>query len=110
MHSFGVSTLLVVALGFVVSLLAAPLASAQDSSPLNEELRRIFGDGDYETRSFGPAKWLDDGAAYTTLEASPSNVGSKDIVRYETVSGSREILVSSSRLIPKGLSTPLGYR
>ena len=31
-------------------------------------IKRIFGDDEFETKSFGPYEWLDDGDAYTTVE------------------------------------------
>lgn len=86
----------------------ATKAVAVESDRLGEELARIFGSEKfYEPERFGPARWLDDGAAYTTLEPSASVEEAKDLVRYQTSSGEREVLVDAKRLVPPGASTPL---
>ncbi len=69
-------------------------------------LDRIFNSADFRGERFGPARWLEDGSGYTTLERSEKGSG-KDIVRYDTESGKRQILVSADLLTPKGASTPL---
>jgi dipeptidyl-peptidase-4 len=81
--------------------------AAQDRTNLEAELKRIFEAKEYEAKSFGPSKWLDDGDSYTTLEASESMGNAKDIVRYETGSGTRDVLVAASRLVPEGESDAL---
>ena len=63
--------------------------------------------GTYSARGFGPARWVDGGKGYTTLENSTGNKG-RDIVRYESATGARSILVKSSELIPEGKTAPLG--
>ncbi len=70
-------------------------------------LERIFSSDEFEPERFGPARWLKDGSGYTTLEDSEAETGDKDIVRYDPKTGSREIMVPSTRLIPKGESKPL---
>ncbi len=90
----------------IVILLSSPPLAAELSDQLRSELERIFKHKEYTTDSFGPARWLDEGASYTTLE--PSSVdGAKDIVLYETDSGRRTILISAKRLIPEGRDDPL---
>ncbi len=95
-------------------------------------LERIFTDEEFETEDFGPARWLEDGSGYTTLEDSEDQPDdesdetddegnregdedgetdkdrkAKDIVRYDPQTGSRRIMVASKRLIPEGKSKPL---
>jgi dipeptidyl-peptidase-4 len=70
-------------------------------------LDRIFSSNDFRSETFGPARWLDDGSAYTTLEPSPTNKESRDIVRYEAATGTRSVLIAAASLMPKGASTPL---
>lgn len=60
-----------------------------------------------EPKPFGPAKWLEDGAAYTVLEDSDSIKGARDIVRYETATGRRTVWVNARALTPTGAQTPL---
>lgn len=86
---------------------------AADSNGLT--LARIFTDEDFEEEKFGPARWLEDGSGYTTLEKQEGEADDedeedtrgKDIVRYSPETGEREILVASARLIPEGESKPL---
>ncbi len=77
---------------------AARAAGARLPDDLASRLERIFALKEYETRAFGPARWLDGGRAYTTVEDSPAVPGGKDIVRYETSTGARHILVSAASL------------
>ncbi len=70
-------------------------------------LDRIITHDEFRTKGFGPAKWLDDGSGYTTLEPAQDGKG-RDIVRYDPASGKREVLVAASRLVPPGATDPLG--
>jgi dipeptidyl-peptidase-4 len=70
-------------------------------------LERIFDSNEFKPQKFGPARWLENGSGYTTLEDSDTQEGGKDIVRYNPETGSREIIVSSSRLVPPDESEPL---
>lgn len=77
----------------------ASLAAAVETDSLRDELARIFGpEKHYEPEAFGPARWLLDGEAYTTLESSESVPDAKDIVRYESGSAKREVLVDAKSL------------
>jgi len=100
------------------ALMTIPAASvgqestAQETSGLQEQLRRIFTDEEFEPEEFGPARWQDEGAYYTTLELSESVKDSKDeeardIVRYETASGHREVVIEAGELIPEGRTRAL---
>jgi dipeptidyl-peptidase 4 len=71
---------------------------------------RIFGQEEFKTEDWGPARWLKDGSGYTTLESSEhfkEDKDARDLVRYLPESGQREILVPASSLIPPGASKPL---
>ncbi len=93
---------LCVFLFFIVSFLCT---QKSDSTLLS--LERIFSSKEFASQSFGPARWLKDGAGYTTLESSKAKQGGQDIIRYNPETGRREIIISSKRLIPKGESEPL---
>ncbi len=88
---------------FLFILISLP-AAAQDQPFLS--IDRLFSSGDFRAERFGPARWLTDGSGYTTLEDSETGNG-RDIVRYESESGIRTILVSADRLQPKGKNEPL---
>jgi len=81
------------------------LAQIADSSLLT--LDRLFGSREFSGERFGPARWIDGGASYTALERSKETKGGKDIVRYDTESGRRVVMVSAAQLIPPGDSIPL---
>ena len=87
----------------VVALAVSAIVAAQDdrAQTLERRIDRIFAASDYAAPRFGPARWLLDGAAYTTVEQS-------SIVRYEGATGERRVLVDASRLVPEGRTTPLG--
>ena len=87
------------------SLTSSLAAQATDSTLLT--LDRIFAGDEFSIRSFGPARWLDDGKRYTTIEPSTAVEGARDIVAYESVSGAREVLVSAAALSPAGSKRPL---
>lgn len=72
-------------------------------------LEKLFKDNEFRTKGFGPARWLEDGSGYTTLETSVSSEG-KDIIRYNPKTGERIILVSAAELIPEGKADPLSMR
>jgi dipeptidyl-peptidase-4 len=93
----------VLALG--AGLIAAPLAAqTPDSSLLT--LSRIYATPEFQAQSFGPARWVEGGAGYTTVEPSGDGRG-QDLVRYDTERGARDVLVPASRLIVPGDSVPL---
>ena len=82
---------LVVQITLAVLSLTSP-AAAQDTDPSLLTVRRIYGTGEFAAQPFGPARWLGDGSAYTTLEPAAGGDG-HDIVRYDVESGNREVLV-----------------
>ncbi len=73
---------------------------AEGRATIEATLHRIYAEKEFSARSFGPARWLEGGKAYVTVEESPSSKDAKEIVRYETSTGKREVLVSASQLIP----------
>ncbi|MEZ5289591.1 MAG: S9 family peptidase [Vicinamibacterales bacterium] len=89
-------------------VLAALPAAAQapDRTALDRQLGRIFQDGAFAPPSFGPARWMADGTAYTTVEPAASGGGS-DLVRYDAASGARTVLVAAARFVPAGRTAPL---
>ncbi len=80
--------------------------SAQDDQGILT-LDRLFTDNEFVSERFGPARWLEDGSGYTTLESSESEIGGREIVKYDPESGDRIILVNSEQLIPEGEAVPL---
>ncbi len=91
----------------MVLWLAPAALPAQVPDSLLLSLPRIYGSPEFRPEPFGPARWLAQGAAYTTLERSPELPQGQDLVRYDTESGERTVLVPAARLVPKGDSVPL---
>ncbi len=81
-------------------------SEAQNTDPGILTLDRIFTDREFTSERFGPARWLDDGTGYTTLEA-PTDGEGRDLVKYDPKTGKREILVHARQLVPDGKEKPL---
>jgi dipeptidyl-peptidase 4 len=94
--------------GLVLAVLAGSLsAQAPAADPSRLTLDRIFNSREFVPERFGPARWLGNGEAYTTLEPSVSSAGGLDIILYRAESGRREILVPASALTPAAAAAPL---
>ena len=106
--------------GIFTILFLSITSHAADESPSEADpgylsIERIIDSDEFESKSFGPIRWLEDGSGYTTLEDSqahedvndPNAEKSKDIIRYQPESGERGIIVPATRLIPKDELEPL---
>jgi len=93
----------------LIFLLAASSAGAAEEAPDPSQLtlERIFEDDEFEVETFGPARWLEDGSGYTTLESAENAEGAKDIIRYDPATGDRSVLVPASLLAPADGGDPL---
>ena len=92
----------------LLALFASLPALAQVPDSVHHTLGRIFASADFAPQRFGPARWIENGAAYTTLEKSASVADASDIVRYETATGNRSVYVSARQLVPSGASLAEG--
>ncbi len=72
-------------------------------------LEKIFSKGEFQTKGFGPIRWLEDGSGYTALESSESTEG-KDIIKYNPESNERTVLVKAISFIPEGENQPLDIK
>ncbi len=80
-------------------------AQTEDKSLLT--IDRIFNSTDFSGERFGPVRFIEDGKFYTTVEASKDIPGSREIIKYETETGNREVMVSAKLLIPEGKDKPV---
>ena len=87
----------------LVSACLPGLAAAQVSPTLDA----IFNKHEYDPKHFGPARWIDKGAEYTTLEPSATVPKGQDIVAYVTATGKRTVLVSATKLMPTPDAQPM---
>src|SRR5512147_2820345 len=96
----------------LLAVLSAHLAprsvAAQVPAATTAALQQIFASRYYAPERFGPARWIEGGAAYTTLERSVTTKGGFDIVRYDAKTGARSVLIAAAALVPAGDTTPLG--
>jgi dipeptidyl-peptidase 4 len=90
------------------SLLGATQAIAQLSQNMQDTLRRI------DAGEFGGARsreasgrWVDQGRGYLAAERTPG--GDSEIVRYDTATGKREVLLTAEQLTPPQLGKPLPF-
>jgi dipeptidyl-peptidase-4 len=99
---------LVLLIAYLLWMLVAesPLL-AQQSFDMDQFFRRAFLQREFQPKSFGPARWLNQGEAYTTLEPSSSFSGFSELVRYDSATGKREVLIAASDLFPAGSKDPL---
>lgn len=70
------------------------------------KLEDIYKNRSYSAEGYGPVRWMKDNISYSSLENN-TEIGSKDIVRYEAQSGERSVIVSAEKLIPEGTSEAL---
>src|ERR1700678_226115 len=75
---------------------ASPISA--DSDKL---LHRMFASTDFEVKNFGPARWLDGGDFYTTVERSPDTNDAQEIERYERATEKRKVFLSPAKMIPR---------
>ena len=80
------------------ALLGIPTAEASDQ--LRQDVQRIFGGDALNGKSFGPARWIRNGASFTTVEAG-------EIIEYETATGKRSPLITAAQLTPPGAKKAL---
>ncbi len=92
---------------FTILILFIPAIKSQTGDKTLLTIDRIFNSKDFSGQWFGPARWIDDDKGYTTLESSKDYKGARDIVRYNTETGERKILVDAKHLIPAGDKEPL---
>jgi dipeptidyl-peptidase-4 len=90
-----------------VCLLACALPGrAEESDASLLTIDRIIASDEFHGKRFGPARWLEDGSGYTTVERAEAGEG-RELVRYEPATGLREVLVSARTLTPPGSARPL---
>ncbi len=95
-----------------LSILLAVAAPATAQSPVAQadssllSIHRIYGTSEFAAETFGPSRWVDNGAGYTTVEPPAAGKG-QDIVRYDVARGTREVVVPAARLVPEAGADPL---
>ncbi len=102
----GALTAVVIAFG-VAAALATPFAAlADERESATKLIARLMASGEFRAKTFRGGEWLGNGDSYLALEPAANGEGI-GIVRYQTSTGTRDILVSASRLTPSGEKAPL---
>jgi dipeptidyl-peptidase 4 len=104
-----------IGIGSFAMLGNAVAASAQISPQGTAALNDLYGKPIYRSKSFGPARWIDGGAKFTTVEeakdalkdAAKDAPKGQEIIEYDTATGARKVLVSAATLLPAGAKAPL---
>jgi dipeptidyl-peptidase-4 len=100
-------------LGLALLVTQAPTrlsAQARGYTPADStklDVQMIYASNWFQGDFFGPARWLGQGEAYTTLERATAPARGQEMVKYETATGTRSVLIAANRLIPSGDSMPL---
>ena len=95
---------------FVLLLLAAagPLSAQRVAqAPPRLTVARVFS-REFAERGVGRMRWLDGGSAFTMVERSADGKG-MEVVRHETATDARTVLLSVSQLTPPGATAPLDF-
>ena len=95
--------LAILALVFVAT---ASTSAADQREAARQLLERTMFSPDFRPKTFRGGEWFGAGDSYLALEPSTTPNGT-DIVRYQTATGVRDVLVSAARLIPVGAKDPL---
>src|SRR5262245_55911246 len=103
---FVLKRLVLVVCAAVVIAATPPNSIADQREAAAKLLARTMFNPEFRPKTFRGGEWLGSGDSYLALE--PSAIpGGTDIVRYQTISGAREIFVPASRLVPAGDKKPL---
>jgi dipeptidyl-peptidase 4 len=94
-------------LSALVSSLLVSSACAQNTDSTLLSVDRIFASREFGASRPAHNRWIDNGAGYTVLEAADSGGGAMEIVRYDTETGGRSVLIPARYLNPRGARTPL---
>ena len=90
-----------IALTLVVVLTSVAFSQGDERESAKKLLERTMFNPEFRPKSFHGGEWFGDGDSYLALEPSASGKDT-DIVRYQTATGAREVLIPASRLIPSG--------
>jgi dipeptidyl-peptidase-4 len=108
MKTKGIRKLLAIIFFACITFLSmVPVLRGQETDRSILTLDRIFASNEFFSERFGPARWLENGKGYTTLERNVSLGKGMDIIIYDPLTGKRNVLVSASQLIPFGKTDPL---
>ncbi|MBK7831220.1 MAG: DPP IV N-terminal domain-containing protein [Gemmatimonadetes bacterium] len=92
----------------LATALFAQTPAAPAASPAALTVPRIFS-SEFSARGVGQLRWIEGGTAFLTVEPAPGGRG-REIVRHETATDARTVLVTAAQLTPPGASAPLAFQ
>jgi dipeptidyl-peptidase-4 len=92
----------------LATALFAQTPAAPAASPAALTVPRVFS-GEFSARGVGQLRWIEGGTAFLTVEPAPGGRG-REIVRHETATDARTVLVTAAQLTPPGASAPLAFQ
>ena len=95
-----------IAIIILVAALIVTATQADQRESAAKLLARTMFNPEFRPKTFRGGEWFGNGDSYLALEPSSAPNGT-DIVRYQTATGARDILVAASRLVPTGAKDPL---
>lgn len=95
-------------LALSLSLAGAPALLAQ-AAPASDSLtvKRIFS-GEFSSRGVAQMRWIEGGTAFITVDRAADGKG-REIVRHETASDAKKVLVTAAQMTPSGAKEPLAF-
>jgi dipeptidyl-peptidase 4 len=90
-----------------VALIILCVPCILQAQQLSDTLTAIFNKHEFDPKRFGPARWLNQGSSYTTVEPSATVSKGEDVVEYETATGKRTVLVSAEKLMTTSGAAPM---
>lgn len=76
----------------------------QENNNSELTLERIYANHEFKQPKLAKSQWFDGGDSYTILEKLPN--GAQNIVKYETETGKKNIVINGEDLIPANSSRP----
>jgi dipeptidyl-peptidase-4 len=95
-----------IAFVLIVAVATSIPTPADQRDSARQLLTRTMFNPEFRPKFFRGGEWYGDGSSYLALERSADGHGT-DIVRYQTATGARDILIPASRLVPPGAADPL---
>ncbi|HNS18266.1 MAG TPA: S9 family peptidase [Bacteroidales bacterium] len=96
-------------LGFLFLFRIPVTGQEKQEDPSLLSIDRIFNSMEFMMDRVMPIRWIEDGNAYTTFERSETVKFGRNIVRYESLSGEKSIMVGADKFIPEGEENPLSF-
>ena len=96
---------------FLLTCIVAPVLAGQTPAAASGDsltVQRVFS-GEFNARGVGQLRWIEGGTAFITVEPAADGRG-REIVRHETATDARSVVVTAAQLTPAGAGAPLAFQ